>query len=217
MVLKQPPIFVLIAVRDEEGFIAPCLDSVLAPDYPSDSLETPVMDSQSTDRSPDIVRQYAEWHSCVRLLDNDKRIAFAALNVGPRQARGDFTVRTDAHTTYAPDCVDRCVALVETTGVDNMGGVQKAVRTGCLDGAIAIATTTLHLGVAGEHWSVDTAPIRAVLRTLNQQLPVVLGKMLEHRLSSCVAVLVARPILSAPSLLLSAVQVEAAGYIGVVY
>jgi len=139
---------VVMPMRDEQDFIADCLDAILANDYPSDHLEILVIDGQSTDRSPDIVRQYAERHSCVRLLDNEKRIASAALNVGLRQARGDVIVRMDAHTVYASDYVRTCVELLETTGAASVGGVQRAVGTGYRGNAIAIATTT-PFGIGG--------------------------------------------------------------------
>ena len=143
-----PSVTVVIPVRNEERYLAGCLDSVLTNDYPQDFLQILVIDGMSTDRSREIVREYAGRHSAVSLLDNPSRIAAAGLNVGLREAKGDIIVRVDAHTVCEPDYVRTCVELLETTGAANVGGVQRAVGTGYLSEAIAVGTTT-PFGIGG--------------------------------------------------------------------
>ena len=52
-----PTITVVIAARDEEATIGPCVDSVLATDYPREKLEVIVVDDDSSDQTAAIVRQ----------------------------------------------------------------------------------------------------------------------------------------------------------------
>jgi len=139
---QYPYVSILIPMRNEERFIARCLDSTLANDYPKDRLEILVIDGMSTDRSRDIVQDYAKRYPFIHLLNNPKRIVPAALNIGIREAKGEIIIRMDAHTIYAPDYIRRCVELLETTQAANVGGLQRAVGTNYVSNAIAIAITT---------------------------------------------------------------------------
>ena len=148
---NSPFISVLIPMRNEGHYIARCLDSILANDYPQDRLEILVIDGLSTDRSRDIVREYAKRHPSLRLLDNPKRFVPAALNTGIRAAQGEIIVRADAHAIYASDYIRKCLELLETTEAANVGGVQRAVGTDYTSNGIAIATTT-PFGIGDAHY-----------------------------------------------------------------
>ncbi|MEM4218298.1 MAG: glycosyltransferase family 2 protein [Candidatus Methanomethylicaceae archaeon] len=139
---QLPVVSILIPMRNEERYIAQCLESILANDYPKDRLEILVIDGMSTDRSREIVQDYAKHYPFLRLLDNPKRIQSAALNIGIRESKGKIIIRMDAHTLYASDYIRRCVELLETTEAANVGGLQRAMGTGYISNAIAIATTT---------------------------------------------------------------------------
>ncbi len=136
---KPPRVTVVIPMWNEERYIAKCLDSLLANDYPTDLLEIIVVDGGSTDRSRDIVLGYCRRYPFIRLLDNPKRIMSAALNIGIREATGDIIVRMDAHAVYAPDYIRQCVDLLCTSGAANVGGVQRAVGENYISRAIALA------------------------------------------------------------------------------
>ncbi len=137
-----PFVTILIPMRNEHRFIATCLDSVLANDYPKERVEVLVIDGMSTDDSREIVEAYRQRHPHIRLLSSPKRLQVAALNIGLRQARGEYVVRMDAHTRYASDYVRKCVELLQTTDADNVGGVQRAVGTTYVSRAVAVAITT---------------------------------------------------------------------------
>jgi|Deesub1362B_J571_1020462.scaffolds.fasta_scaffold02302_5 glycosyltransferase involved in cell wall biosynthesis len=139
---QMPRVTIIVPIRNEERYIAQCLDSILANDYPKDRLEVLVIDGMSTDRSQKIVQEYARRYPFIRLLNNPKRIQSSALNIGIHEAKGDVIIRMDAHTTYASDYIRQCVTLLQTTGATNVGGVQYAVGTGYISNAIAIATTS---------------------------------------------------------------------------
>lgn len=133
---------VVIPARNEEKSIRCFLDSVLANDYPQDDLEILIVDGMSTDRTAEIVREYAHRYPFIRLLENPRRVIPAALNVGIREARGEIIVRMDAHTTYASDYIRLAVSALETTGAAMIGGIQRPTGSTLITQAIAAATSS---------------------------------------------------------------------------
>ena len=59
----------------------------------------------------------------MRLLDNEKRITPAAMNMGIAAARGSVIVRMDAHVEYPADYISSLVGSWSESGADNVGGV----------------------------------------------------------------------------------------------
>ena len=139
----QPTITVVIPMRNEASHITACLESVLASQLPSGvTCEILVYDGESTDDSAALVRTLAQRDPRLRLLPNPERLQAAAFNLGLAEARGEYLVRLDAHSLYAPDYLAECVRLLETTGAANVGGVQAASGEGILGRAIAAAVAS---------------------------------------------------------------------------
>src|SRR5207247_7325156 len=91
---------VIVPGRKEEGYIAACLDSILASDYPRASLEVLVLDGRSDDGTRRILDDYASRYPLIRVVENPRRIASVAVNLGIRAARGEILLRMDAHFVY---------------------------------------------------------------------------------------------------------------------
>ncbi len=139
----QPPfVSILLPVRDEADFIRRCLESVQAQDYPADRLEILVVDGRSQDGTPAIVAAFAAADPRIRLLENPARIVSTGLNAGIQAAQGAILVRVDGHTVLAPDYVRQCVAALEATGADNVGGALNPVGLTPMGRAIAAASKT---------------------------------------------------------------------------
>ena len=146
---------VIMPCREEEGYIARALTSILANDYPQDHLEVLVVDGMSTDGTRKIVSKYARDHQFIKLLDNPRKITPAALNIGIAQARGDIIIRVDAHSTYPPDYLSSLVAWQEKTGADNVGGVWRILAGKDTPMARAIAVGLAHpFGVGNAHYRI---------------------------------------------------------------
>jgi glycosyltransferase involved in cell wall biosynthesis len=139
---------VVLPVLNEERHIEACLDSVLAQDYPADRFEVIVADGGSTDGTRDIVRAVAARDGRFRLIDNPGRLQAAGLNLAIAASRGDVIARQDGHAEWAPDHLSRSVALLFSTGADNVGGRQDAVGEGVSGRAIARAMSS-PFGVGG--------------------------------------------------------------------
>lgn len=134
-----PLVTVVVPMRNEERFIGECLDSLTRQDYPSDRIEVLVVDGRSEDASRSIVLAKSWEYDFIRLLDNPKRIAPAALNVGIQNARGDVIIRLDAHNFAASDFISKNVAYLSKPGVDCVGGPIQIVSRSFVGKAISLA------------------------------------------------------------------------------
>jgi glycosyltransferase involved in cell wall biosynthesis len=166
---------VIIPCRNEEAYIARCLDSILASDYPRERLEVLVADGQSSDGTRPILVRYAALHPTIVLLDNPRGTTPAGLNVAIRAASGDIVIRMDAHVLYPPDYVSRLVAGLQESGADNVGGVLVTVPADDSPAAQAIAVGLSHrFGVGNSYFrtgiserrEVDTVPFGCYRREI---------------------------------------------------
>ena len=139
---ETPLVTVVIPMRNEEAGIEACLASVLANRLPQGSFELLVLDGASDDRSPTLVDAMAARDPRLRRLANPKRLQAPAFNLGLAAARGRYLVRMDAHSLYADDYIAESVRLLEETGAENVGGVQRATGTTGLARAIAAAVSS---------------------------------------------------------------------------
>ena len=133
---------------DEAGFVEACLRSVQAQTYPRDRIELLVADGGSKDGTRDILARLAREDGRVRVIDNPARVQAAGLNRILAEARGDVVVRMDVHCEYAPDYVEKCVAVLERTGADDVGGAQRCLGRTPFEKAVCAALRS-PLGVGG--------------------------------------------------------------------
>lgn len=158
---------ILLPCRNEEQYIAACLDSILKTTWPQDALEVLVIDGRSDDATRDLVAQYAARHPVVTLLDNPGRVVPVGLNIGIRASRGDVIVRMDAHVVYPPEYVTKLVTALEETGADNVGACivthpgEKGPRARAIATALShpfgVGNSWFRIGAAERRW-VDTVP-----------------------------------------------------------
>lgn len=135
----NPVVTILMPTYNAEAFLERTLETVLAQDFLPGQTEILILDGMSTDRTRDIVERQAKSHPHIRLIDNPRRLQPFGLNIGIQQARGEFIVRMDSHTLYAPDYVSQCVELLRRGDAAEVGGVQQAVGTNYVTNAIALA------------------------------------------------------------------------------
>ncbi len=154
-----PTVTVILPTLNERAFLRDCLDSLAAQDYPH-IIEILVIDGRSTDGTREIA---SEFGHPVRLVDNAKVSAAAALNVGWVSARGEVVVRADAHALYAPDYVRRCIDVLLETGADDVGGPMHAVGTSVFGRAVAAVTSSpFGVGPGRFHYSQDREDVDTV-------------------------------------------------------
>lgn len=132
--MKQ--VTIIIPAYNEEKFIADCLQSVYNQDYPKDKMEVIVVDGHSTDKTAEIVRR--EFPEVI-LLDNPDKIVPISMNMGIKQAKGDYIVRLDAHAEYPFDYLSRLINAIQLYKADNVGALFKTLPADEKNKSISIA------------------------------------------------------------------------------
>ncbi len=124
--LYRPLVSILIPCHNEERVIGHLLDRLVATTYPKEKLEIVPIDDASTDRTGDIIEEYAAEHPNIRPLHrpvggNGKS---AALNDAFRRSQGEIILTFDADYMPQRDIVEKLVAPFLDPEV---GGVQGRV------------------------------------------------------------------------------------------
>jgi GT2 family glycosyltransferase/glycosyltransferase involved in cell wall biosynthesis len=121
---KYPLVSILIVTSDSQEFLRPCLDSVRRmtqhPNY-----EVVIVDSHSSDGTPEIIRQYANADRRIHAHFLAENRGFAgASNEAARQCRGEFLLLLNADTIVTSGWLHRLMRILET---DSTAGVATPV------------------------------------------------------------------------------------------
>jgi glycosyltransferase involved in cell wall biosynthesis len=119
--MPSPFISIVVPLLNEQDYVERLLRSLLDQDYPRDRYEILVADGGSTDGTLAALRR-VDAEGRVRILENPRRTAPAALNVAIAAARGEIITRVDGHSHVARDYLARIVAVMEETGEAVVGG-----------------------------------------------------------------------------------------------
>jgi len=152
-----PLVSVIVPCRNEERFIAICMSSLLANDYPSHRLEVIAVDGDSNDRTRAVLESLVHQNPAVKLLHNPKRIMPAGANLGIQRARGQVIMIIGAHARVAPDYISRCVKCLLEYGADNVGGVMVTIpqREGIVGHGI-VACLSHRFGVGNAYFRIHS-------------------------------------------------------------
>jgi glycosyltransferase involved in cell wall biosynthesis len=153
------PITVIIPTLNEKEHIQSCLESLKNQDY-SEIIEILVVDGGSTDGTKEIVEAIG---GNVRLLDNPRMTAAAAMNVGIKFCTTDVYVRVDAHTLYSTDYVSRSVASFVESGAQVVGGPMRPISNTQFGNAVAAVTSSpFGIGPGRFHYSEKIQEVETV-------------------------------------------------------
>jgi glycosyltransferase involved in cell wall biosynthesis len=86
-------------------------------------MEILVVDGMSSDKTREIVVSYTRKYDFIRLIDNPRKIVPVAMNLGIRQAKGEYIIRLDAHAEYPKDYFSKLIAWYRKLDADNVGAV----------------------------------------------------------------------------------------------
>ena len=119
------------------------LDAVLAQNYPPECLEVLVVDGLSDDDTRQIATATAAISPVsVAILDNPARIVPTALNIALQQAQGEIIIRVDGHCEIAPDYVQKCLAALQHSQADCVGGPMVTIGETAVARGIALAQSS---------------------------------------------------------------------------
>lgn len=119
---KNKRVSVVIPCRNENKYISKCLDSIIDQSYGIENIEVLVADGCSDDGTVEIVRDYSQKYSQVRLLTNEKKVAPAAMNLGIKNSTGEIIIIFGAHAYMDSNYVSKCVEKLEDKDTDCVGG-----------------------------------------------------------------------------------------------
>jgi succinoglycan biosynthesis protein ExoA len=131
-------ISIVVPCRNEARYIRPFLESLLSQDMGEMRWEALIADGMSTDGTRQIIDEYM-GKGPIRAIDNPEKIVSTGLNRAILAAGGEFILRMDIHTEYAPDYARRCVEALTATGAWNVGGPARTKADGWMARAIAAA------------------------------------------------------------------------------
>ncbi len=158
---------VICPIYNEEKYIAGCIESILAQDYPKEDLEVIFADGMSSDRTREIVAGYSAKYPFIKLIDNPQRFVPSALNKAIEAASGDVIMRLDAHSFYPSNYFSALVAAIGRYDADNVGAVCKTDVLNKTPKSLAIREVLAHpMGVGNSTFrtgidraqEVDTVP-----------------------------------------------------------
>ena len=102
--MTRPLVSILIDTYNHEQFIEQAIRSVLDQDFPAAQFEIIIVDDGSTDRTPDIVRQFEPR---VRLIRKSNGGQASAFNAGIPECQGEFIAFLDGDDWWTPDKLRR--------------------------------------------------------------------------------------------------------------
>ena len=135
---RWPTVSVVIPTYNEAAHIEGVVRGFLQTRYPQ-LIEVLVVDGGSQDGTQGIIEGLAREDGRVRLLHNPLKVQSAALNIGIATMRGAVFLRADAHSDYASNYIDECIAALLDTGTLNVGGCQRFVATTPFQAGVALA------------------------------------------------------------------------------
>lgn len=110
----KPLVSVVTPFYNTAPYLAECIESVLAQDYPH--WEYVLVDNASTDDSAAIARGYAKQEPRIRLLRNETHVAQVPnynRGLAAISDRSEYTKVVEADNSIAPACLSQMVALAE--------------------------------------------------------------------------------------------------------
>lgn len=115
--MEKKKVSIIIPVLNEENHIEKCIDSLVNNDY--ENKEIIVVDGMSEDKTRDILRKYEN----IKIIDNPDKTTPIALNIGLKNATGDYIMIAGAHTTYSENYISSCVKRLDENNCDVAGGI----------------------------------------------------------------------------------------------
>lgn len=100
----------IVVVNYGQGWLAKCLPSIIATEYPASRLETIIVDNASSDDLTSIESRFAE----VRLIRLKKNVGYAnAVNLGVQNSKGKYVAVLNNDVIVSPDWLNRLVGFLE--------------------------------------------------------------------------------------------------------
>jgi glycosyltransferase involved in cell wall biosynthesis len=142
---------VIIPTLNEKDYISDCLKSLLIGLKDFKEYEIIIVDGESNDDTVKIVNEFCNDNKKIRLINNPKKTAPAALNLGLKFSKYEIIIRCDAHAYYPPEYIKNNVDLINSSDEKtmNVGGyvITKSKKNTIISQSIAaILSSTFGVG-----------------------------------------------------------------------
>ena len=114
-------ISIIVPIYNEQKYIKDCLESILKSDYNQEDMEILLVDGGSLDDTLRIIKEYQKKYTNIILLHNPKKIVPIAMNIGIKNATGDYIIRLDAHASYPKNYFSKLIYWHEQLDAANVG------------------------------------------------------------------------------------------------
>jgi glycosyltransferase involved in cell wall biosynthesis len=127
---RFPQVSVILPARNEDLYIARCLDSLLGQDYPN--FEIIAINDSSTDRTGEIIKAYAAKDSHIIHIDaTPKPEGWTGKNwacyQGYLHAQGELLMFTDADSKHLPSAMSLAVGHLVSQNLDALTAVPRLI------------------------------------------------------------------------------------------
>lgn len=153
---SAPPVSVIMPVLNEERYLAQSVQRVLDQGYDG-PMEIVLAIGPSRDRTAEIAARIAAADPRIRVVDNPTGRTPAALNAAIAATSHDLVVRVDAHGLLPEHYVRDVVALLQSTGAANVGGLMRVEGETDFGHAVAVAMSSPY-GIGGAKFHVGGEP-----------------------------------------------------------
>ncbi len=131
-----PRVSIIVPARNEEMEIKSCLRSLSNLDYPN--LEFILVDDRSTDRTGEIIRQFAQTDSRVRpvfveTLPENWLGKPHAMHRGAEVAQGDYLLFTDGDVLFGPQALKRALHYASECDLGHLCLIPGGISRGLLE------------------------------------------------------------------------------------
>jgi GT2 family glycosyltransferase len=110
--INNPDVTICTVNYNGLDYLKNCFDSIQKSKYPSEKIETIMVDNASVDSSVDYARTNYPW---VKIQALDRNYGFAnGNNIGVKNARGKYIVFLNNDTAVTPDWLDNLVDVMES-------------------------------------------------------------------------------------------------------
>lgn len=110
----------IVPVYNVEQYVGECLDSLLDQDIPREDYEIICINDGSTDESLAVLRQYADRHTNIRVIDKPNGGVASARNAGFDAARGEYIWYFDSDDLCVPNCLGAIRQQIEENRCDRL-------------------------------------------------------------------------------------------------
>jgi glycosyltransferase involved in cell wall biosynthesis len=172
-------ISIVVPCLNEEFHIAACIESLLDNQTSDFKIEIIIVDGMSTDNTRKIVQHKQKYHSEIKLIENPHKKTPFALNLGVKNATGDYILIASAHSAFTKSYIQTLLNFQKQLNADVVGGMMKtdiksnhsktkAIKE-VLSHRFGVGNSIFRVG-ASKPKLVDTVPFGLYKKTLFEEI-----------------------------------------------